>query len=50
MIRKLLSMTFTFLGVFGIFYAVNLGDYGWALMCGGLVVLGGLLLKKAPQK
>lgn len=50
MIRKLISMIFTFLGVFGIFYAVNIGDYAWAILSGGIVVLGGLILKKAPQK
>ncbi len=49
MVRKLISMLFVFLGTFGIFYSANVGEYGWTLMCGGLVILGALILKKAPK-
>ncbi len=46
MIRKLISLLFVFLGTFGICYSANVGEYAWALLCGGLVVLGALLLKR----
>ncbi|MBP5395757.1 MAG: hypothetical protein J6Y34_02045 [Bacteroidales bacterium] len=46
MIRKTISVTLVFLGTFGIFYSANSGDYGWTLLCGGLVILGALILKK----
>ena len=49
MIRKTISVTLVFLGTFGIFYSANSGDYGWTLLCGGLVILGTLILKKKSR-
>jgi len=49
MIRRTISATIVFLGTFGIFYSANAGDYGWTLLCGGLVILGALILKKAGR-
>ena len=46
MIRKVISMTLVFLGTFGTCYSAQTGDYGWTLLCGGLIVLGALLLKR----
>ncbi|MBO4774173.1 MAG: hypothetical protein IKX13_06760 [Bacteroidales bacterium] len=46
MIRKTISVTMVFLGTFGVFYSANTGDYGWTLLCGALVILGALILKK----
>ncbi|MBQ6667912.1 MAG: hypothetical protein IKN37_01735 [Bacteroidales bacterium] len=49
MFRKAISVSIVFLGTFGIFYSANIGDYGWTLLCGGLVILGALILKKSAR-
>ena len=50
MIRKAISATIVFIGTFGMFYSARTGDYGWTILCGGMVVLGALILKKRPPE
>ena len=45
--RKAISITFIFLGTFGLCYAANIGEHLWCLLCGGLLIFGGIILKKA---
>lgn len=49
MIRKLVSAIIVFIGTFGLFYSANTGEYGWTIMCGLMVILGALVLKKQPK-
>ena len=48
--RKTISITFIFLGTFGLCYAANTGEYLWCLLCSGLLILGALVLKKSKGK